>query len=148
MVTPLRHPTECLTVEGKTVSGFNPKGTNCSYDCFIILFRIKNRVDIKPCIAAVLCGAVFKEVAFVSFLYLYKLYHDYYIGIVRFVTIYLFVLIAEVVPSLAVSKQINAGRYMLYELGWLCHHLLQKRLESFDTLWIAYNSKCPFSSSL
>jgi hypothetical protein len=47
---------------------------------------------------------------FCFFLYLYKLYHNYYIGIVRFVTIYLFVLIVEVIPSLAVSEQINTDK--------------------------------------
>lgn len=66
-MSPLRRPTEYLTLRGKTVSVFNPKVTNCSYGCFIILFRIKYHADIKPCIAAVYCGAVFTEVAFVSF---------------------------------------------------------------------------------
>jgi hypothetical protein len=40
------------------------------------------------------------------FLYLYKLYHDYYTGFVMFVSVCLFVLIVEVIPSFAVNRQI------------------------------------------
>jgi len=87
-------PTIYVTVEGKVVPLFNPKVTNCSCDRFIMLFRIKKHTDIKWWVAAVRVLPSLRMFLLLIF-YFYKLYHDYCVGFVTFVHVYLFLAISD-----------------------------------------------------